>query len=648
MPLEFKLPDIGEGVAEGEIVKWLVKVGDTVKEHQSIVEVMTDKATVEVPAPAAGKITALKAKEGDTVPVGSVIFVLETNAGAQSTPSSAPSARDASANAASNAQRASAATPASNAQRSAGATNGPAAAREPAASNASSASRAPDASSASSAQRAPAASSNASGATIEFKLPDVGEGVAEGEIVKWLVKVGDQVKEHQSIVEVMTDKATVEVPAPAAGTIVALKAKEGEVVPVGQVIFSLATAGAASASPRTGGTQAPPSRTSDAGREPARANDAQRGAMRADQPASTRAESSSPATTRSSESRELVGATSNAPSARAPAMHGASDGKILAVPSARRLARDMNVDLAQVPGSGRNGVVRRADVEAFANSAAQGATASETADSRGRGTVEEGAPRSTTSPARAAQAAPPTHFAPGEREQRIPFRGVRRKIAEAMVRSKFTAPHFTVVEEVDVTELVKLREQAKAIGAESNVKVTFMPFIMKATALALAKHPMLNAHLDESAQELVRYQYVNLGIAMDTDNGLIVPVVKEVQSKGILELAAELAELAERTRAGKVKPEELKGSTFSITNAGNIGGTLATPIINFPDVAILGVHRIMKKPGVIETPEGDKIAVRQYMNFSCSVDHRLADGADGARFLVYLKKLLESPGLLAL
>jgi pyruvate dehydrogenase E2 component (dihydrolipoamide acetyltransferase) len=225
---------------------------------------------------------------------------------------------------------------------------------------------------------------------------------------------------------------------------------------------------------------------------------------------------------------------------------------------------------------------------------------------------------------------------------------VRRKIAEAMVRSKFTAAHFTVVEEVDVTDLVRLREQAKAFAEGTGVKVTYMPFIMKATALALQKFPMLNAHLDEAAGEIVQYGYVNLGIAMDTEQGLIVPVLKEIQSKGILQIAAELAELAERTRQGKVKPDELKGSTFSITNAGNIGGILATPIINFPDVAILGVHRLMKKPGVVETPQGDKIEVRQDMNFSCSVDHRRADGADGARFLVYLKKLLETPGLLAL
>jgi len=542
MALEFKLPDIGEGIAEGEIVKWLVKVGDVVKEHQSVVEVMTDKATVEVPSPAAGKITALKAKEGATVPVGSVLFVLDTAASASAAPAPAPKT---------------AAAPA------------PAAAKPAPAPAKSAAAPAP----------APA---QTGGATIEFKLPDIGEGIAEGEIVKWLVKQGDAVKEHQSVVEVMTDKATVEVPSPANGTIAKIHVKDGQTVPVGTVLFTLSTTGAA---------------------KPAAA------------PAPAPAPSRAPA---------MAMAIAAAPAAPARG----TDEKILAAPSARRVARELGIDLRSVSGSGRNGVVRRADVEAFAQNGS----------------------RSSAAPA-AAPARPqfaPVTLAPGERETRVPFRGVRRKIAEAMVRSKFTAPHFTVVEEVDVTQLIALKDQAKAMHAASGVKITFMPFIMKATAMALAQHPMLNAHLDEAAQEIVRYGYVNLGIAMDTDNGLIVPVVKEVQAKSILQLAAELAELAERTRAGKVKPEELKGSTFSITNAGNIGGTLATPIINYPDVAILGVHRIMKKPGVIETSVGDRIDVRQYMNFSCSVDHRLADGADGARFLVLMKKLLENPGLLAL
>jgi pyruvate dehydrogenase E2 component (dihydrolipoamide acetyltransferase) len=319
--------------------------------------------------------------------------------------------------------------------------------------------------------------------------------------------------------------------------------------------------------------------------------------------------------------------------------------KVLAVPSARRVARELDIDLAQVPGSGRNGVIRRADVEAFAKGGtAAPAAPSRQAPSRSPAQAPAGERREPVS----LQKREPVSLAPGERETRTPFRGVRRKIAEAMSRSMYTAPHFTIVEEVDVTELVRVRQVAKAYGAEQDVKVTFMPFIMKATAIALSKHPMLNAALDEETQEIVTYHTVDLGIATDTPNGLIVPVIRDVQSKGLLQLASELNDLAARTREGKVSREELSGSTFTISNAGNIGGTLATPIINFPEVAIMGVHRIMKRPGVVETPEGDRYETRQYMNFSCSVDHRLADGADGARFLVEVKRLLEEPALLSL
>jgi pyruvate dehydrogenase E2 component (dihydrolipoamide acetyltransferase) len=297
----------------------------------------------------------------------------------------------------------------------------------------------------------------------------------------------------------------------------------------------------------------------------------------------------------------------------------AGNGKVLAVPSARRVARALGIDLALVKGSGRNGVIRRAAVGGF--------------QARGE-EVAHAAPASTRA-------------ATGD-EQRIPFRGVRRKIAEAMARSKQTAAHFTVMEEVDVTELVTLRAAAKELGAEEGVKVTYMPFIMKAVALGLRRFPMLNGRLDEEAGEIVLPASVNLGIATDTAKGLMVPVIPAVETKGVLQLAGELGDLAQRTREGKVRPEELRGSSFSITNAGNLGGIFATPIINFPDIAILGVHRLMKKPGVVETPAGDRIEVRQYMNLSVSVDHRLADGADAVRFLMHVKKLLESPGLLAL
>ncbi|MGK0217243.1 MAG: pyruvate dehydrogenase E2 component (dihydrolipoamide acetyltransferase) [Planctomycetota bacterium] len=536
--IEFKLPDIGEGVAEGEIVTWLVKEGQTVEEHQPIVEVMTDKATVEIPAPAAGVISSILAGEGDTIPVGKVIFHLDNGGGAAAP---APAA-------------AAAAAPA------------PAAAAAPAPAPAAAA--------------APA--SGGGGTVIEFKLPDIGEGVAEGEIVQWIVEEGTTVEEHQPVVEVMTDKATVEIPAPAAGVVTKQLAAAGETVPVGSVIFHLASAG--------GGAVAAPAATATATAAPTLAQpSAQPVAVAAVRPAGS---------------------------------------KVLAVPSARRVAREMNIDLTAVAGSGRNGVIRRADVEAFAKS---------------------GAGTSAASPAAVKASAPaPAYTPPGSDDVRVPFRGVRRKIAEAMMRSVQTAAHFTVVEEVDVTDLVELRGKAKALGAKEGVKVTYMPFIMKAVALGLAKIRMLNGHLDEAAGEIVHTGRINLGIATDTPNGLIVPVIQDVQAKGVMQLAAELQELAERTRAGKVKPEELKDSTFTITNAGNIGGIMATPIINFPNIAILGVHRLMKRPGVFETPEGDEIGVRQYMNFSCSVDHRLADGADAARLLAYMRTLLETPGFLSL
>jgi pyruvate dehydrogenase E2 component (dihydrolipoamide acetyltransferase) len=279
----------------------------------------------------------------------------------------------------------------------------------------------------------------------------------------------------------------------------------------------------------------------------------------------------------------------------------------------------MGVDLAQVSGTGRNGVIRRKDVESFQP-----------------GVAATAAP----APAIASSGAVP--------DQRVPFRGVRRKIAEAMARSVYTATHFTIIEELDVTNLVRVRSQAKELGAAQGIKVTYMPFIMSAVARCLMEFRMLNGHLDEDAAEIVNPGYVNLGIATDTSNGLIVPVISNVESKSLMALAEELTSLAQRARDGKITPAELQGSTFTITNAGNIGGTLATPIINFPDIAILGVHRIVKRPGVVETSEGDRIEVRQFMNLSCSVDHRLADGADAARFVSRLRTLLEEPALLAL
>ena len=228
--------------------------------------------------------------------------------------------------------------------------------------------------------------------------------------------------------------------------------------------------------------------------------------------------------------------------------------------------------------------------------------------------------------------------------EEIPFRGIRRKIAEAMTRSKFTATHFTLIEEVDCTEMIVARTRAKEIGARLGIKVTYMGYIMKATAIALQEFPQLNAELDVERGVILQKKYVNLGIAVDTPNGLVVPAVKDVHLKNILQLSAELMDVAGRARAGKLKPDDFTDSTFSITNAGNIGGVFATPIINFPEVAILGVHVMRKMPRC----KGDDIVAVQVMNLSISIDHRLVDGADGARFMVRVRELLEEPALMLL
>ena len=565
--IEFKLPDIGEGVHEGEIVRWIKGVGDEVAEDEPVVEVMTDKATVEIPSPASGKILETRYQEGDVANVGDVLFVLETadQAAAGGAAAAAPAAE-------------------------------PVPAPEPAA---------PAAEPAAATATATTPPPSGGGGRLEFRLPDIGEGVHEGEIVRWIKEVGDEVAEDEPVVEVMTDKATVEIPSPASGKVVETRFQEGDVANVGDVLFVLETA--------DGGGGA----VAAAAAAPAAAP-----------------ESSAPA---------APAAPAAAPSQPAGPPPPADPGrKVLAAPATRMLARELGVDLTAVRGSGPNGRIRPEDVRAAA--AAQAAPA---APAPAAPMPAPSAPPPAAPAAGAAPSAPPPSFpaVAGSREvERIPFRGIRRKTAEAMARSKRTAAHFTVVEEVDCANLVAARRKAKEVGLRHGVNVTYMPFIMKATAIALQELPQLNAELDEEKQEVLVKKYVNLGIAVDTPRGLVVPVVHDVHLKGLLQLAADLKDVAERARDGKLKPEDFRDGTFSITNAGNIGGTLATPVINFPEVAILGVHRMRELPRVVD----GEVVVRPVMNLSCSIDHRLVDGADGARFLVRMRELLEDPTLMLL
>jgi pyruvate dehydrogenase E2 component (dihydrolipoamide acetyltransferase) len=418
----------------------------------------------------------------------------------------------------------------------------------------------------------------------EFKLPDIGEGIAEGEIVSWKVASGQAVKEEDEFVEVMTDKATVTITVPFTGSIAELKCAEGDVVPVGSVI-AVIDAGAA-------GSDAP------AAAAPAAAAPAPE--------AAPVAVAAAPAAA--------------APAAVAPAAFvQSSPGKVLAAPATRRRAREMGIDLSAIAATGPRGRITNDDLAGASPAAAQAGGA-----------------------AVGGHAFPPIAIPPapeGRTEVRTPFRGLRRKIAEAMTRSKYTATHFTYVDDIDVTDLVKIRKEAKAAYADRGVNVTYLPFIMKAIVSAMKAHPEMNASLDEVTNEFVVKQYYNFGIATDTDSGLIVPVIKDVDRKSVGELATELQDLAARTREGKVTVDDLTGGTFTITNAGNIGGLFATPVINFPEVAICGVHAI-KDAAIVR--DGACVPGKK-MYLSVSIDHRLVDGATGAHWMNIVKDNLEQP-----
>jgi pyruvate dehydrogenase E2 component (dihydrolipoamide acetyltransferase) len=407
---------------------------------------------------------------------------------------------------------------------------------------------------------------------FEFHLPDIGEGVVEGEIVSWKVKVGDKIKLDQPIVEIMTDKATVEIPSPRAGTVTKLNFKEGEICPVGQVLLAIEEDGVG---------------------EPA---------------APKKVHAPTPVVA----ARAMTASPSNGGGGVIAVVDASHDRlRVLATPATRRLARQLGVEIGRVPATGNHGRVTTDDVKNYKQQP----------------------------PTRATASYAPQSIAKGGDEERIPLRGIRKKIAESMSRSVHTAAHFTYVEEIDMTELVTVRDRAKSRAAERGVKLNYLPFIVKAVVSGLKKWPMLNASLDEATQEIVRKRYYHIGIAAQGPHGLAVSVVREADKRSIFDLSKEIERLGEAVKAGTATRDELTGSTFTISSLGKLGGVLATPIINFPEVAIVGVHKIEEKPAV----RNHQIVIRHLMNLSISVDHRLADGWDGAMFLQDVKALLEDP-----
>ena len=464
---------------------------------------------------------------------------------------------------------------------------------------------------------------------LEFKLPEIGEGVVEGEIVRWLKQPGEPVQANEALVEVMTDKATIEVPAPVVGVVREFKAEIGDICAVGQVIAIL-----------------------DAGSGARVAADA---------------------------------APVAAPNAAPPGAAVASAGPVLATPAARAFAREAGIDLRGLPTDDR-GRITKHDVLKAAEAArlsppaptavSGGSAAAATRLSPPAPTAVSGgsaaaatrlsppAPPAVSggSAAAAAQVAAPAvpplpkpevpavarqpHAAEAAASDEVlPFRGMRRRIAESMTRSYTSAVHYTYVEQVDVTRLVRLRSEAKAAAAEQGVSLTFLPFIIKAVVHALKKHPIVNAELDEAGGRILLKKRYNIGVAAATDQGLMVPVVHGADRLSILEIGREIARVSDAAKNGTARREELTGGTFTVSSLGNIGGVLATPIINYPEVGILGVHAIRKVPIV---DERDNIVVGHLMNLSVSLDHRVVDGFQGATFLQEVRRYLEDPNLLLL
>lgn len=444
---------------------------------------------------------------------------------------------------------------------------------------------------------------------FRFKLPDIGEGIQEGEIVSWLKQEGDAVDEDEPFVEVMTDKATVELTSPRKGTIAKLHFGEGDLANVGDVIAEIDDGDGGSG---------------DADDKKADAKEA-------------KAESKDDAEDEPEEEEEKTlfelpkdGAGATKKIARKQAGHAPARGKVpegykaTAAPAVRKYAREHDVDIHQVLGTGPNDRVTREDIDAFLQGGSQQA-----APAASGAAFDYSDVKYSTDP---------------DREERVPLKGLRRTIAKAMQRSKHTASHFTYVAEVDCDNLVSFQKEAKELAAERGTKFSYLPIITKAAVAALRAHPDINVALDETTQEVVKKAYFHIGIAVATDAGLIVPVVKDADQKSMFQIADEIADLSERTRNMKAKADELQGSTFTITSLGKIGGVLATPVINYPEAAIMGVHELRQVPVV----KDGELAIGWRMNLSFSFDHRIVDGYNGAQFANTLIRYLENPSLLML
>ena len=616
MATPVKMPELGESITEGTITRWIKQEGDRVEADEPLFEVSTDKVDTEVPSPVSGVLKSIKVQADETVEVGAELAVIEQDG-------------EAGGDGEEGGQEDQAEESSSEGEETAEEASEPEEGSEETASEEDRESEAAEADGEEPrAEEQPKAGASGDGGTTTVTMPELGESITEGTITRWIKQEGDRVEADEPLFEISTDKVDTEVPSPVSGVLQSIKVQADETVEVGA---ELAVIGGGDGG---GSADTAEAEQDTEDQEQAREETAEEGAGAEAEQADE------------GEEAEERPAAEDRPPARPKAAaraegDGKGNGKAAAgvSPLVRRLAREHDVDLSQVKGSGSGGRVRREDVEAYLQqrgqepAAAAAPSRAEARETRGRA-------------AAAAPSAPPRVAVPlakGLREEVVPATRLRRVIAERMVSSLQTSAQLTSAVEIDMTRVMRLRERAKdEFKQREGVSLSPMPFAVLALIAAIREHPTVNSAMDEEGN-LHIYQDVHLGVAVDTPKGLFVPVVKNAESLNLAGLAKAIADVASRTRDGKIGPDELSGSTISITNTGSRGAVWDTPIINQPNAAIFATPAIVKRPVVVEDPDlGEVVAIRHMMYGILTYDHRIIDGADAARFLVKVKEVLEA------
>ena len=609
MATPVKMPELGESITEGTITRWIKQEGDRVEADEPLFEVSTDKVDTEVPSPVAGVLKTIKVQADETVEVGAELAIIDEGPAGEATGEDAEDEPEAEpeAEAAGGEQEAEEAAQPDEGSEEAGSEEE----REAAAKADDGEEQAEEEQPKEEAEEAPAerpkAGASGDGKTTTVTMPELGESITEGTITRWLKQEGDRVEADEPLFEVSTDKVDTEVPSPVAGVLKSIKVQADETVEVGAELAVIGGGGGGEAE-----APAAEEETAEGG-------------------AGAEAEEAAEAEPEEGEAKPAARAKSRQDKAAAGA---GGNGKAAAgvSPLVRRLAREHDVDLSQIQGSGSGGRVRREDVEAYVQQRGKEPAAAEAPAAKGK--------------AAAAPAAPPRVAVPltkGLREEVVPATRLRKVIAERMVASLQTSAQLTSAVEIDMTRVMRLRERAKdEFKAREGVSLSPMPFAVLALIAAIKEYPTANSAMDEDGNLHV-YQDVHLGVAVDTPKGLFVPVVKNAESLNLAGLAKAIADVAARTRDGKIAPDELSGSTISLTNTGSRGAVWDTPIINQPNAAIFATPAIVKRPVVVDDPDlGEVVAVRHMMYGILTYDHRIIDGADAARFLVKVKEVLEA------